>query len=158
MLQRKAGYIDARPITYQNHCASQRAVDAASGPEGCGALRDCQYLLHDRDAKYGASFRAVIETGRVKIQDTGVTSSKPKSECLLGTMDKISLLYPRIMETHGGCAVSRAAWRAPALLPPRRRLSRWVRLADRRGPIARRRSYYMGHRPSSRTSRVRGNR
>ena len=34
--------------------------------EGCGALRDCQYLLHDRDAKYCASFRAIIGTGRVK--------------------------------------------------------------------------------------------
>jgi putative transposase len=34
--------------------------------DGCGSLRDCRYLLHDRDAKYCASFRAIIETGRVK--------------------------------------------------------------------------------------------
>jgi putative transposase len=34
--------------------------------DGCGALRDCRYLLHDCDAKYSASFRAIIETGRVK--------------------------------------------------------------------------------------------
>jgi hypothetical protein len=26
--------------------------------EGCGALRDCRYLLHDRDTKYTQSFRA----------------------------------------------------------------------------------------------------
>jgi putative transposase len=34
--------------------------------EGCGALRDCRYLLHDRDTKYTASFRAIIESGHVK--------------------------------------------------------------------------------------------
>jgi putative transposase len=34
--------------------------------DGCGALRDCCYLLHDRDAKYSASFRAIIKTGSVK--------------------------------------------------------------------------------------------
>jgi hypothetical protein len=33
---------------------------------GCGTLRDCRYLLHDRDAKYSASFRSIIETARVK--------------------------------------------------------------------------------------------
>src|SRR4029077_19182766 len=34
--------------------------------EGCGTLRDCRYLLHDRDTKYTISFRAIIESGRVK--------------------------------------------------------------------------------------------
>jgi len=34
--------------------------------EGCGALRDCRYLLHDRDTKYSAAFRAIIESGQVK--------------------------------------------------------------------------------------------
>src|SRR5207247_962030 len=34
--------------------------------EGCGALRDCRYLLHDRDTKYTQSFRAIIESGRVE--------------------------------------------------------------------------------------------
>jgi hypothetical protein len=34
--------------------------------EGCGTLRDCRYLLHDRDAKYTQSFRAIIVSGRVK--------------------------------------------------------------------------------------------
>ena len=34
--------------------------------EGCGALRDCRYLLHDRDTKYTQSFRAIIASGQVK--------------------------------------------------------------------------------------------
>jgi DNA-binding transcriptional LysR family regulator len=34
--------------------------------EGCGALRDCRYLLHDRDTKYSQSFRAIIASGRVE--------------------------------------------------------------------------------------------
>ena len=34
--------------------------------EGCGALRYCRYLLHDRDAKYSAAFRAIFETGHVR--------------------------------------------------------------------------------------------
>src|SRR5262244_3920834 len=34
--------------------------------EGCGALRDCRYLLHDRDAKYAQSFRAIIASGGVE--------------------------------------------------------------------------------------------
>jgi putative transposase len=34
--------------------------------EGCGALRDCRYLLHDRDTKFTISFRAIIKSGQVK--------------------------------------------------------------------------------------------
>ena len=34
--------------------------------EGCGALRDCRYLLHDRDTKYSQSFRAIIASGQVE--------------------------------------------------------------------------------------------
>ena len=34
--------------------------------EGCGALRDCRYLLHDSDAKYTQSFRTIIASGRVE--------------------------------------------------------------------------------------------
>ena len=34
--------------------------------EGCGALRDCRYLLHDRDTKYTHSFRAIIASGQVE--------------------------------------------------------------------------------------------
>jgi hypothetical protein len=34
--------------------------------EGCGILRDCRYLLHDRDTKYTQSFRAIIASGQVQ--------------------------------------------------------------------------------------------
>ena len=34
--------------------------------EGCGALRNCRYLLHDRDTKYTPSFRAIIASGHVE--------------------------------------------------------------------------------------------
>jgi len=34
--------------------------------EGCGALRDCHYLLHDRDTKYTQSFRTIIASGRLE--------------------------------------------------------------------------------------------
>jgi hypothetical protein len=34
--------------------------------EGCGALRGCRYLLHDRDTKYTQSFRAIIASGQVE--------------------------------------------------------------------------------------------
>jgi putative transposase len=34
--------------------------------EGWGALRDCRYLLHDRDTKFTRSFRAIIASGRVQ--------------------------------------------------------------------------------------------
>ena len=34
--------------------------------EGCGALRGCRYLLHDRDTKYTQSFRTIIASGQVE--------------------------------------------------------------------------------------------
>src|SRR5262245_478550 len=34
--------------------------------EGCGILRDCRYLLHDRDTKFTQSFRAIIASGQVE--------------------------------------------------------------------------------------------
>jgi putative transposase len=34
--------------------------------EGCGALRDGYYLLHDRDTEYTQSFRAIIASGEVE--------------------------------------------------------------------------------------------
>jgi hypothetical protein len=34
--------------------------------DDCGALRDCRYLLHGRDAKFTRSFRAILVSGRVK--------------------------------------------------------------------------------------------
>jgi hypothetical protein len=34
--------------------------------EGCDVLRDCCYLLHERDTKYTLSFRAIITSGQVE--------------------------------------------------------------------------------------------
>jgi len=34
--------------------------------EGWGILRDCRYLLHDRDTKFTCSFRAIIKSGQVQ--------------------------------------------------------------------------------------------
>jgi hypothetical protein len=34
--------------------------------EDRGALRDCRYLLHDRDTKFTRSFRTIIASGRVE--------------------------------------------------------------------------------------------
>jgi putative transposase len=34
--------------------------------EGCGILRDCRYLLLDRDTKFTESFRAIIASGQVE--------------------------------------------------------------------------------------------
>src|SRR5262249_60286932 len=34
--------------------------------EGCGVLRACRSLLHDRDTKYTQAFRAIIASGQVK--------------------------------------------------------------------------------------------
>jgi hypothetical protein len=34
--------------------------------EDSGVLRDCRYLLHDRDTKYTRSFRAIIASGGVE--------------------------------------------------------------------------------------------
>jgi putative transposase len=34
--------------------------------DDCGAIQDCRYLLHDRDAKFTRSFRAIIASGQVQ--------------------------------------------------------------------------------------------
>ena len=34
--------------------------------EGCGVLRDCRYLLHDRNTKFTRSFRAIIASARIE--------------------------------------------------------------------------------------------
>jgi hypothetical protein len=55
--------------------------------EGCGALRDCRYLLHDRDTKYTHSFRAIIASGQVEA---------PRSEASTGCLrmgHRFSLIF-----------------------------------------------------------------
>ena len=34
--------------------------------DDCGALRDCRYLLRDRDTKFTRSFLAILVSGRVE--------------------------------------------------------------------------------------------
>jgi putative transposase len=34
--------------------------------DDCGALRDCRFLLHDRDTKFTRSFRAIVTSGQVE--------------------------------------------------------------------------------------------
>jgi hypothetical protein len=34
--------------------------------DGWGTLGPCRYLLHDRDTKYSAAFRAIVESGHVE--------------------------------------------------------------------------------------------
>ena len=34
--------------------------------DDCGVLRDCRYLLHDRDTKFTRSFRAILLSGQVE--------------------------------------------------------------------------------------------
>jgi hypothetical protein len=65
----KIGHRLGRQALAGHHDSPGRAVDAADchvTVEGCGALRDCRYLLHDRDTKYTQSFRAIIVSGRVE--------------------------------------------------------------------------------------------
>ena len=47
--------------------------------EGWGALRHCRYVFHDRDTKYSAAFRAIIETGHVRALSL---QRSVKDECL----------------------------------------------------------------------------
>jgi len=46
--------------------APMRQIARNMTMEGYGALRDCRYLLHDRDTKYTQSFRAIIASGGVE--------------------------------------------------------------------------------------------
>ena len=52
--------------------------------EGCGALRDCRYLLHDRDTKFTRSFRAIVTSGN--IEPLALPARSPNLNGLCGTM------------------------------------------------------------------------
>src|SRR5260370_34027041 len=58
--------VDIAGITVHPDERWMRQVARNVTMEGCGALRDCRYLLHDRDAKYTQSFRAIIASGQVE--------------------------------------------------------------------------------------------
>src|SRR6266853_2748404 len=55
--------------------------------EGCGALRDCRYLLHDRDTKFTRSFRAIVASGWV--EPLALPARSPKPECPCGALGQV---------------------------------------------------------------------
>jgi hypothetical protein len=59
--------VDIARITVHPDLPWMRQIARNVTMEGCGALRDCRYLLHDRDTKYTHSFRAIIASGQVEL-------------------------------------------------------------------------------------------
>ena len=55
--------------------------------EGCGVLRDCRYLLHDRDTKYTRSFSGdhCVRWGRT----ARAAGTQPEPECLRGALGEV---------------------------------------------------------------------
>ena len=53
-------------ITVHPNEAWMKQIARNATMDDCGALRDCRYLLHDRDTKFTRSFRAIIASGRVE--------------------------------------------------------------------------------------------
>jgi putative transposase len=53
-------------ITVHPNEAWMKQIARNATMDDCGALRDCRYLLHDRDTKFTRSFRAIIGSGRVE--------------------------------------------------------------------------------------------
>ena len=58
--------VDIAGITVQPDEPWMKQIARNVTMEGCGVLRDCRYLLHDRDTKYTQSFRSIIASGRVE--------------------------------------------------------------------------------------------
>jgi len=58
--------VDIAGVTVQLDERWMRQIARNMTMEGYGALRDCRYLLHDRDTKYTQSFRAIIASGGVE--------------------------------------------------------------------------------------------
>jgi putative transposase len=52
--------VDIAGITVQPDEPWMQQIARNVTVEGYGALRDCRFLLHDRDTKYTRSFRAII--------------------------------------------------------------------------------------------------
>src|SRR3977135_515266 len=58
--------VDTAGITIHPNEAWMKQIARNATMDDCGALRDCRYLLHDRDTKYTRSFRAIVASGRVE--------------------------------------------------------------------------------------------
>ena len=58
--------VEIAGITVHPNEAWMKQIARNATMDDRGALRDCRYLLHDRDTKFTRSFRAIIASGRVK--------------------------------------------------------------------------------------------
>ena len=59
--------VDIAGITVQPDEPWMKQIARNVTMQGCGILRACRYLLHDRDTKYTRSFRAIIASGQVEL-------------------------------------------------------------------------------------------
>src|SRR6202795_3061033 len=58
--------VDIAGLTVHPDEAWMKQIARNATMEDCGALRDCRYLLHDRETKFTRSFRAIVMSGRVE--------------------------------------------------------------------------------------------
>jgi hypothetical protein len=58
--------VDVAGITVHPDEPWMKQIARNATMDDCGTLRDCRYLLHDRDTKFTRSFRAIIASGRVE--------------------------------------------------------------------------------------------
>jgi putative transposase len=58
--------VDIAGITVHPDEVWMKQIARNATMEDCGVLRDCRYLLHDRDTKFTRSFRAIIASGRIE--------------------------------------------------------------------------------------------
>jgi hypothetical protein len=58
--------VDIAGMTVHPNEAWMKQIARNATMDECGTLRDCRYLLHDRDTKFTRSFRAIIASGRVE--------------------------------------------------------------------------------------------
>jgi transposase InsO family protein len=58
--------VDIAGLTVHPNEAWMKQIARNVTMDDCGALRDCRYLLHDRDTKFTRSFRAIIASGGVE--------------------------------------------------------------------------------------------
>jgi putative transposase len=58
--------VDIAGLTVHPDEAWMKQIARNATADDCGALRECRYLLHDRDTKFTRSFRAIVASGRVE--------------------------------------------------------------------------------------------
>jgi transposase len=86
--------------------------------ETSGYLRQHQYVLHDRDTKFCASFRAILETREREIP--GASAAQPKSERIRRTLGAIRQAgVPFQTDPVRGGLIAAGAGRVPGALPRR---------------------------------------